>query len=297
MPDETGTVIAERYRLIELLGQGGMGRVWRCHDGDVAIKQVLLSPDLTPSTRETLIARARREARATARLHHPNIVTVHDVLEYQGAPWIVMEYLPGTSLDTLITEAGRHDWRRAADIAAQVCDGLAHAHAEGVIHRDLKPDNILLTGNLSVITDFGIARIVDTTRLTSTNTLVGSPQYMSPEQLEGHELTPASDLWAVGATLYTTVEGHPPFDGETLASVITAVLTRPIPTPEHAGPLADLLAALLAKDHRQRPDAATTARHLRDIASQTTAIAAPTLPDGRLRQPMPHLSPATTMAN
>jgi serine/threonine protein kinase len=288
MADETGTVIAERYRLIELLGQGGMGRVWRGHDEsldrDVAIKQVLFSPDLTPSMREMLIARARREARATARLHHPNIVTVHDVLEHQGAPWIVMEYLSGISLGTLIRREGRQDWRRAAEIAAQVCDGLAHAHAMGVFHRDLKPDNILLTETRSVITDFGIARILDTTRLTSTNTLVGTPQYMSPEQLEGHELTPASDLWAVGATLYATVEGHPPFDGQTMASVIAAVLTRPVPAPEHAGPLAELLAALLAKDYRQRPDVATTARHLHDIANQTADTAASTRPAGRLHR-------------
>jgi serine/threonine protein kinase len=297
MAQEAGRAVADRYRLIEMLGQGGMGRVWRGHDEvlnrDVAVKQVLLVPDLAESAREMLIKRARREAAAAARLHHPGIVTVHDVVEHEGAPWIVMEYVPGPSLGALIAREGRQDWRWAAELGAQVAEALAHAHATGVIHRDLKPDNILMAGSRSIITDFGIARINDATRLTSTHTLVGTPQYMSPEQFEGREATRASDLWALGATLYATVEGHPPFEGETLTAIITAVLTRPLPPAEHAGPLAEFLTAMLAKDHHQRPDAAAIARHLRAIATHT-AEAPPSTPGeaGQSRQGATAVLPA-----
>jgi serine/threonine protein kinase len=290
--DEAGTVVAGRYRLVELLGQGGMGSVWLAHDEtldrNIAIKQVQFSSGLSDSARENLIKRAGQEARAAARLGHPGIVTVHDVVEHDGAPWIVMEYVPGPSLGSVISQEGRLSWQRAAEIGAQVAEALGHAHAAGVIHRDLKPDNILLAKDRSVITDFGIARINDTaSRLTSTNHLVGTPQYMSPEQLEGKELTAASDLWSLGATLYAAVEGHPPFDSATLVAIITAVLTHPMPTPLNAGPLAGLLAALLSKDPQQRPDTATTARRLREITSQPATPTQPVTPTALVPAPDP----------
>ncbi|MEU9235541.1 bifunctional serine/threonine-protein kinase/ABC transporter substrate-binding protein [Streptomyces subrutilus] len=265
MTEQNSELVAGRYRLVERIGQGGMGRVWRGVDQqlfgrEVAIKEILFPAGLDDGDRATLLRRFTGEARAAVTLSHPGIITIHDVVEHRGAPVIVMEFIRGQSLAAAIREQGRLPVQRVAEIGAAVLDALTEAHGARIVHRDIKPDNVLLTKDRVVLTDFGIAHLADaTTKLSHSGTVIGTPHYMPPEQLEGKRPTAANDMWALGATLYHAVEGHPPFDAEGLHALAVAVFTRPHRPPVHAGPLAPVLDALLTKDPLERAGAAEAA--------------------------------------
>ncbi|MFD7630474.1 protein kinase [Streptomyces sp. NPDC059851] len=260
MAEANGALIGGRYRLLDLVGQGGMGRVWRGYDEtlgrEVAVKQVLLPQGIGEEQRAVLLRRVVREARAAARLNHPGIITVHDVVEHEGAPAIVMEYVTGTSLSAAVAEEGGLPERRVAEIGVLMLKALGQAHAVGTVHRDLKPDNVLLMDERVIITDFGIAHVSDATMtLTHTGTIIGTPTYMAPEQLEGEPPTPATDLWSLGATLYSAVEGRPPFSADTFSALCVAIITQEPRVPQRAGALAPVLAGLLTKDPARRSTA------------------------------------------
>ncbi|GLW05250.1 hypothetical protein Misp01_03800 [Microtetraspora sp. NBRC 13810] len=261
--------LAGRYRLLNPLGEGGAGTVWLAADDvlsrDVAVKEVRLAPGLDEARRREICEAAVREANVAARLKHPSIVTVHDVLVEDGRPWLVMELLNGTSLEQMVRERGPMPPHQAARIGVHLLSALAVAHAAGVVHRDIKPSNVLLTRTgRAVLTDFGIASVAGEAT-DRTAHLVGSPAFVAPERLRGEEEGPASDLWSLGATLYFAVEGVPPHDAETPVAVLTKVLVEPPRPPERAGPLTPVLTALLNPEPAARPAIPAATGQLRDL--------------------------------
>ncbi|GLY81311.1 serine/threonine-protein kinase [Actinoallomurus iriomotensis] len=256
--NDLGRLLAHRYRLTDLLGQGGMGAVWRARDEqlnrEVAVKELRFPEHLSAAQRQTWIARLDREARAAARLKHPGIITVHDlVVGDDERPWIIMELVHGRSLHDLLKTEGPLPPQRVARIGLRILDALRAAHQVGVTHRDIKPANVLLEGDRVVLTDFGIAAVDDDATLTRSGEIMGTPAFMSPEQVRGLPAGPASDLWSLGATLYTAVEGRPPFGGSSSGAAFVAVATEDPATAVHAGLLEPVISALLRKDPAQRP--------------------------------------------
>ncbi|TMR29790.1 serine/threonine-protein kinase, partial [Actinomadura geliboluensis] len=250
-------VLAGRYRRLGRIGQGGMGSVWRARDleldREVAVKELLVPDQVTDQERLDWYARMDREARAAARLRHPGIVTVYDrVTGDDGRPWIVMELIEGRSLGDVLAEQGALPPREVAVIGLAMLDALSAAHAQGVVHRDVKPANVLLEGDRVLLTDFGIAALEGDATITRSGMVLGTPAYMSPEQVEGKPVTPASDLWSLAATLYAAVEGRRPFDGPSHGAVFVAIATRQPPTPRCGGPLAQALNGLLRKNPDER---------------------------------------------
>jgi len=280
-------ILAGRYRLLEMIGSGGMGAMWRAHDDVlgryVAVKEIIFPPEMGPGERETARRRAVREAQLAARLLHRNIVTVYDIVEDAGRPAIVMELLPYRSLREVIRDDGPLSPVEAARVGLGVLTALQAAHGAGVLHRDVKPANIVLgPADRVILTDFGIAKAVDSPELTASGMLVGSPSYIAPERARGGNADEAADLWAVGASLYTAVEGRPPFDrGGALASLTAVVSDEPDP-PVHAGPLRPVIEGLLRKDPDTRLGIAEAARmmyRIVDDRSATMVMPAPSVPD------------------
>ncbi|MFH8453061.1 serine/threonine-protein kinase [Streptomyces fungicidicus] len=257
-----GRLIAGRYRLLAKLGHGGMGTVWRAKDEtvdrEVAVKEPRVPEHLPERERANASERMRREARAAARLDHPAVVNVHDVAVVDGRPWIVMELVQGRSLGAVLQEEGTLSAREAARVGLEVLGALEAAHAAGILHRDVKPDNVLLgRHDRVVLTDFGIAQIEGETSLTDTGGFVGSPEYIAPERVLGQRPGPASDLWSLGVVLYAATEGVSPFRRSNTPATLQSVLNATPAAPASAqGPLAEIITGLLQKDPARRPNAA-----------------------------------------
>ncbi|MGK5693881.1 protein kinase domain-containing protein, partial [Streptomyces sp. URMC 128] len=295
--DGTGRLLAGRYRVTAQLGRGGMGVVWKAVDEvlgrEVAVKELRTYTDTAGPELAALRLRMQREARAAARVRHPGVIAVHDIAEVDGRPLIVMELVDGPSLDDVLRERGTLDAREAAGIGAKVMDALAAAHRAGVLHRDVKPGNILLdrSGRV-VLTDFGIATMDDpgdgsATHLTRSGELVGSLDYLAPERAQGADPGPASDVWALGATLYAAVEGTSPFRRTSTFSTLTAIVTEPLPEPRRAGPLAPVLQQMMDKRPEGRPEAEQARETLQAVADMGGADT----PTSSLRGPVPAPSP------
>ncbi|MDX2600012.1 serine/threonine-protein kinase [Streptomyces caniscabiei] len=321
MVSDVGRLVAGRYRLTEQIGRGGMGTVWRAGDEvldrQVAVKRLHVQPHLSPDDLVTLYERTRREARSAARIAHPNVIVVHDVVDDRlddrtddgtgghadgvrgggasgsgdGRPCIVMEYVPAPTLADLLTDGRTLPPEEAARIGLGMVAALRAAHAAGVLHRDVKPGNVLLGAEGRVVlTDFGIAMTADASTLTRTGEMVGSIHYMAPERIRGQKPGPGSDLWALGATLYQAVEGRPPFRRLTAMEAAYAIAVDPLEPLKRGGALGPLIEALLAKDPADRPTTEQTERALRAVVSGQATIALP-MP---MPMPTPTVTPAST---
>ncbi|MFI6482783.1 serine/threonine-protein kinase [Nonomuraea sp. NPDC050663] len=271
----SGYLLAARYRLVEPVGRGGMGTVWRAHDElldrEVAVKEVRLPVVLDEDLRAELCARTAREGRATAMVAHPSVITVYDVITEDERPWIVMELLHARSLEQLIQEHGPLPPRRAAELGRQILGALRAVHGKGILHRDVKPSNVLVTDERAILTDFGLAAFEGEISITQAGMVLGSAGYIAPERVLGAKASPAADLWSLGATLYTAVEGHGLHGRRTAAAALAALTSgEPIPMVK-AGPLAPVLEALLRIDPETRIDSVRASLMLSRVAAGGSA--------------------------
>jgi eukaryotic-like serine/threonine-protein kinase len=306
-PEDTPIRIGDRYRLDERIGAGAMGAVWKATDEllnrTVAVKELLAAAvPARGGALEESRQRILREGRIGARLQHPHVISMFDVVVHDDSPWLVMEYLPSQSLAQRLAQDGAIPPREAADIGRQVADGLAAAHKAGVVHRDVKPGNVLLGDDGRVkLTDFGVSRAVDDVQLTRTGLIAGTPAFLSPEVARGQDPTSASDVFALGATLYAAVEGTPPFGlDENAYALLHKVATGEVDPPQQAGPLHDVMMRLLAKEPDDRPTAAEARDLLATVATGAAAVGATpataVLSGPAARRPSPRPVPAAAPA-
>jgi serine/threonine protein kinase len=280
---ESQALIADRYRLLRRIGSGGMGVVWEGMDERlerrVALKQFYRQSE--GSTREAELAnqRALREARLTARLQHPHAVPVFDAVEQDGLLWLIMQFIPSITLAAVLQESGPLQPNEAAKVGAEVASALAAAHAVGIVHRDVKPGNILIADDgTALISDFGIARALGDATLTSSGMIHGTPAYLAPEVARGGEADFASDVFSLGSTLYSALEGRPPFgiDDNTMA-LLHRVASGQFTPPQHSGVLAPVILQMLSTDTDARPKMSAVAEHLAHLAVggplETTVVA------------------------
>ncbi|MGI5208700.1 serine/threonine-protein kinase [Spirillospora sp. CA-108201] len=270
-----GDVVSGRYRLGEEIGRGGMGIVWKAFDQSlerqVAMKRLQVPADLAEEDRDALRGRFLREARAAAGLEHPSIINVYDVVDDAGGPWIVMQYVQGRSLEQIVRDDGPLPAGRAARIGLALLDALDCAHAAGILHRDVKPANVLVADDGRVLlADFGIAAVSNATAYTRTGGFVGTPVFMAPERFRTGTPGPASDLWSLGATLYMAVEGRPPFQADELEVLIGRLLMGDDPDFVRSGPLKPVLRGLLERDPDKRWDSRRAAQGLKAVEDRRT---------------------------
>ncbi|MER5643452.1 protein kinase [Streptosporangium sp. NPDC002524] len=296
--------VAGRYRLLEHIGEGGMGIVWRAHDElldrVVAVKEVRYR-GVDEDARTDLNRRTIREARTAGRLDHPSVVIVHDVVEEDGRPWIVMQLVRSRSLGEIVRTGGPLPPERVASVGLHVLGALRAAHAAGVLHRDVKPENVLLADDGRVVlTDFGIASMTQETGITRTGAMVGTPAFLPPERLHGLPATPESDLWSLGATLYAALEGRPPFERATAAATMMAVLHGEPSPMTHSGPLSVAILGLMARDPAARmvPDQAEALLGRASSSPSSPGPVAGRAPHpGSASERAPHSGPASEWAS
>ena len=282
-----GDLIAARYRVVAQVGSGSMGVVWRATDEllrrDVAVKELRLLPGITEEQADEARRRAMREGRITARLHHPNAITVYDVAEHEGTPCLIMQYVPSVSLADRLAERTTLPVGDVATIGQQVAAALAAAHQAGIVHRDVKPGNVLLTEDgTAKLTDFGISRAVGDGTVTATGVLAGTPAYLAPEVVQGQDADFRSDVFSLGATLYAAVEGTPPFGlSDNPIALLHKIATEDIVPPKQAGDLGKALTWMLRRDPAERPTMGQAMAALGIASGEVVLPPSPTSPDGR----------------
>ncbi len=284
---EPQALIAGRYRLVRLVGSGGMGEVWEAWDERlerrVALKQLRHQSGLSRSDAELANLRAMREARITARLHHPHAVPVFDVVEHEGQACLIMQFIPSMTLSAVLAEGGPLEPDEAAQVGAQIAGALAAAHALGIVHRDVKPGNILIAEDgTALISDFGISRALGDATLTTSGMVHGTPAFLAPEVARGEASDFASDVFSLGATLYAALEGTPPFgNDENSIALLHRVAAGQVEPPQRSGALTPVIVHMLSPDSESRPPMHAVAHTFAQLAAAAVGSARPNISEPR----------------